>query len=278
MTDHCYSVLLPVYGKDSPAYLRIAIDSMLAQTLPPEEILIAVDGPIGNDLMSVIDQYRTAQPEVFSLCQSPERAGLGALLRKAVPLCRNAYIARMDADDYSSPERLAKQFAVLDQRSDVDIVGCNVDEFTDGVTSPVSHVVLPESPEDAAQFAKRRCPMRHPALLYRKDDVLTAGNYAPLYTFEDYDLIVRMLHRGLRLYNIQEPLVSMRISPDFYMRRGGPRFVFCMIRTKWNFLAMGFSSPLDFLVSCLGQIFVGLMPGSFRAWFYRTFLRKETAV
>ncbi|MBW3082603.1 glycosyltransferase [Bifidobacterium phasiani] len=275
MPDHRYSVLLPVYGKDSPAYLRIAIDSMLAQTLPPDEILIAVDGPIGSNLMTVINQYRVAQPDLFSLYQAPNQGGLGALLRKAVPLCRNTYIARMDADDYSSPERLSKQFAILDQRDDVDIVGCNVDEFMDDVTEPVSHVVLPELPADALRFAKRRCPMRHPALLYRKDDVLAAGNYRPLYTFEDYDLIVRMLHRGLRLYNVQEPLVSMRVSPDFYARRGGPRFVACMVRTKWRFLVMGFSSLPDFLVSCLGQTFVGLMPGSFRAWFYKTFLRKE---
>lgn len=277
MANHCYSVLLPVYGKDSPAYLRIAIDSMLAQTLPPEEILIAVDGPINNDLMTVISQYRTARPEVFSLHQSPNREGLGALLRKAVPLCRNAYIARMDADDYSSPERLSKQFAILDRHDDVDIVGCNVDEFMDDMTEPISHVMLPETPEDTLRFAKRRCPMRHPALLYRKDDVLASGNYAPLYTFEDYDLIVRMLHRGLRLYNIQEPLVSMRVSPDFYARRGGLRFTACMIQTKWRFLVMGFSSPLDFLISCLGQTFVSLMPGPFRAWFYKTFLRKKAA-
>ena len=277
MTDHRYSVLLPVYGKDAPAYLRIAIDSMLAQTLPPEEILIAVDGPIGNDLMTVISQYCSERPETFSLYQSPIQEGLGASLSKALPLCRNTYIARMDADDYSSPERLSMQFAVLDRRDDVDIVGCNVDEFMDDITNPVSHVILPESPEDTLRFAKRRCPMRHPTLLYRKDDVLKAGNYAPLYTFEDYDLIVRMLHRGLRLYNVQEPLVSMRVSPDFYARRGGPRFVACMIRTKWRFLVTGFSSPLDFLVSCLGQTFVGLMPGPFRAWFYRTFLRKEAA-
>lgn len=278
MTNHRYTVLLPVYGKDSPAYLRTAIDSMLAQTLPPEEILIAVDGPIGNDLVTVINQYRTARPNVFSFYQSPDQKGLGALLRAAVPLCRNAYIARMDADDYSSPERLSRQFAVLDRRDDVDIVGCNVDEFMDDVANPISHVILPESPEDTLQFAKRRCPMRHPALLYRRDDVLAAGNYAPLYTFEDYDLIVRMLHRGLRLYNVQEPLVSMRVSSDFYERRGGLRFVACMIRTKWRFLVTGFSSPLDFLVSCLGQTFVGLMPGSFRAWFYRTFLRKEAVL
>ena len=57
-SDFTYSVLLPVYHKDKPEYLKIAVDSMLAQTIPPEEILIAVDGPINDDLRGVIEDYR----------------------------------------------------------------------------------------------------------------------------------------------------------------------------------------------------------------------------
>ena len=264
MSKYKYTVLLPVYYKDSPEYLRVAIESMIAQTLPPEEIVIAVDGPIGSELQSLITVYKKTKPDLFSIYQFKERDGLGGLLRKAVPLCRNEYIARMDADDYSLPNRMAKQFSILKKHCDVDVVGSNVDEFIEHVNEPVSHVILPENPADTFLFAKRRCPMRHPTLLYRKSDVIAVGGYRKLYTFEDYDLIVRMLRHGFKLYNVQEPLVCMRISRDFYARRGGVRFVKCMIQTKWSFLKTGFISPIDFLVSCGGQTFVGLMPGKFR--------------
>lgn len=272
--DYSYSVLLPVYYKDSPLFLQAAIDSMLKQTIPPEEIVIAVDGAIGQALWSTINNYKHNNEQLFSIFSYEKNEGLGSLLRKTLPLCRNEYIARMDADDYSAPDRIQKQIAVLREYTDVDMVGCNVNEFEDSIELPVAQVILPEKPEENLKYAKRRCPMRHPTLFYKKSDVLKVGNYAPMFSLEDYELVVRMLHSGVRLYNVQEPLVCMRISKDFYRRRGGMHYLKCMIKMKVGFVEMGFMSVVDFIISCGGQAVVILMPGWFREWFYMKFLRK----
>ena len=191
MNNFKYSVLLPVYHGDYPEYLKTAIDSMTAQTLKPEEILIAVDGPISDELKDVIESYRLSDEALFTVIYYPDNRGLGTLLRDALPMCRNEFVARMDADDYSVPTRIEKQAEVFAKYPGLSAVGCNVDEFTEDISRPVAHVVLPETPEECLKFARRRCPMRHPALLYKKSDVIAAGSYSGKYhLLEDYDLII----------------------------------------------------------------------------------------
>jgi glycosyltransferase involved in cell wall biosynthesis len=272
-----YSVLLPVYKGDSPDFLKIAVDSMLHQTIPPEEIVIAVDGPITPDLESVIHEYETRYGGLFSVYRYKINEGLGKLLNKTLPLCRNEYIARMDADDYSMPERIEKQFAILDKHTDIDVVGCNVDEFDGEIKNTVAHVILPENPNDIYQFAKTRCPIRHPTLLFKKTDVLKAGNYSvQAYvqdSTQDYDLIVKLLQTGSKVFNIQQPLVYMRISKEFYNRRSGLRYLRSVYITKRNFLKSGFMSFKEFLLSFGSHSIVMIMPVWLRKFIYNKLLR-----
>ncbi len=251
---------------------------MTAQTLKPEEILIAVDGSIGDELRNVIEEYRQGNNTLFTVCYYPKNRGLGAVLHDALLLCRNDFIARMDADDYSVPERIEKQAEIFRKYPELNVVGCIVDEFEDDISHPVAHVILPEKPEDVLKFARRRSPMRHPCMLYRKSEIIAVGNYRNVYHYEDYDLQERILHKkpgmGGGIYNIQEVLVYMRISKDFYRRRGGIRLMYSSLKMKARFLKDGFISLPDFIISGFGQALVTLMPGFLREWFYKKFLRK----
>ncbi|MBQ7154076.1 MAG: glycosyl transferase family 2, partial [Synergistaceae bacterium] len=74
-------------------------------------------------------------------------------------------------------------------------------------------------------------------------------------------------------YNLQEVLVYMRVSKDFYRRRGGIKLTLSSLKLKYGFLRSGFISITDFLISGFGQAAVTLMPGFMREWFYKKFLR-----
>ena len=156
-------------------------------------ILVAVDGPIGEELQGVLDGYKEKYGDLFTIQHYKENRGQGATLRDALPLCRNEYIARMDADDYSVPTRMEKEFAVFERYPELSGVGSNVDEFYDDMSNPVSHVIMPEPPEEVVKFARRRCPFRQPTFLVKKSAVMAAGNYRSVYRYEDYDLVVRIL-------------------------------------------------------------------------------------
>jgi glycosyltransferase involved in cell wall biosynthesis len=269
-----YSVLLPVYRGDKADWLKIAVDSMLAQTLPPGEIVIAVDGPIDDELDMVIAHYKTSDKDLFTIYKYERNEGLGKLLYKTLPLCRNEYIARMDADDYSLPRRMEKQFAAITKNTDINVVGTNVDEFNGDISNVVAHVVLPETPEEVYSFAKKRCPVRHPTLLYKKSEVIAAGNYTPTQiNVQDYDLVVKLLLHGYKIYNIQEPLVKMRVLNNFYKRRGGVRYLKLVHEAKKRFYKTGFLSWSQYIVSFYGQAMVILMPGKLREFIYMKLLR-----
>ena len=180
----------------------------------------------------------------------------------------------MDSDDYSMPNRIERQFEVIKKNPNISIVGTNVNEFIDSIDNVISHVVLPEMPDEIYKFSKKRCPFRHPSLLYKKSEVLKAGNYRDYYLCEDYDIYVRMLKNKIECYNIQEPLVYMRINENFYKRRGGIKYLKSIMRFKNEQLETGYFSVFDYLISTIPHVIVCLMPNKIRDYVYRKFLRK----
>lgn len=269
-----YSVLVPVYYKDNPEWLKISLDSMLAQTVVADEFVIIKDGPLTPELDMVLSRYKEMYPELFHVYSLPTNQGLGKVLAYGIMKCRNELIARMDADDYSVPQRCEKQLKKFKEDKSLHIVGSNVEEFSENINRVVSRVKLPEAHEDAVAFAKKRCPIRHPALMYRRSKVLEAGNYRDYRHAQDYNLIVHMILSGARIYNIQENLTYMRVTEDFYKRRGGLKQLKLVLRIKKDFLNCGFYSFNNFFVSAIGNAAVCLMPNLVRELFYKKLLRK----
>lgn len=269
-----YSVLMPVYYKDNTEWLKISIESMLSQTIKPSEFIIIKDGPITSELEEVINYYCELFPKLFVIENFENNVGLGRVLAYGVELCSNEYIARMDADDYSLPDRCERQLEIFEQDNSLDVVGSNVKEFTEEINNIISYVNLPETNDEVIKFAKKRCPIRHPAIMYKRSKVLLAGNYRDYRHAQDYNLAVNMLIKGYKFYNIQEYLTFMRVNKDFYKRRGGLKQLKLVLRLKKEFLGCGFYSITDYIISALGNAIVCLMPNSLRRIFYKNILRR----
>ena len=270
-----YSVLMSVYYKEKPEWLAYSIESMLNQTVKPNEFVLVEDGPLTEELDKVIDEFVKKNPKLFKIVKIKENGGLGPALQLGVTECSNEFIARMDSDDYSKPDRIEKQFKIFEEHPELGLVGTNVEEFEDNIDNVNCHVILPEKHDDIYKFSKTRCPFRHPSLLYKKSAVLKAGNYRKFYLCEDYDIYVRMLQTGCLCYNIQEPLVYMRIGKDFYKRRGGFKYMKTILKFKNEQLKTGYFSFGNYLKSTVPHIIVCLIPNKLRDYIYRNFLRKK---
>lgn len=273
-----YSVLMSVYYKEKPEWLQYSIESMLNQTIKPDEFVLVEDGPLTPELNSVVDDFVKKNKEIFKIVKIEKNGGLGPALKRGINECKNEFIARMDSDDYSFPKRIEKQFEIFEKNPELGLVGTNVNEFKDNIENVNCSVVLPEKHNDIYKFSKKRCPFRHPSLLYKKSEVLKCGNYRNFYLCEDYDLYVRMLTSGCKCYNIQEPLVYMRIGNDFYKRRGGWKYMKTILKFKNEQLKTGYFSIGDYLKSTIPHIIVCLMPNSLRDYIYRNMLRKKANV
>ena len=95
-----YSVLMSLYAKERPEYLRLALDSMLRQTIRPDEIVLVEDGELTKELRAVLDEYEGRITRV----RNETNLGLGLSLNAGLKVCRNELVARMDTDDISKPD------------------------------------------------------------------------------------------------------------------------------------------------------------------------------
>lgn len=275
MINRKYSILMSVYYKEKPEWLSYSIESMLSQTIFPDEFVLVEDGPLTECLDEVINKYVKLYPKLFKIVKIEKNGGLGPALERGILECKNEFIARMDSDDYSMPDRIEKQFEIFENYPDLGLVGTNVKEFENTIDNVNCKVILPEKQDNIYKFSKKRCPFRHPSLLYKKSEILKAGNYREFYLCEDYDLYVRLLRNGCKCYNIQEYLVYMRIGKDFYKRRGGWKYMKTILKFKNEQLKTGYFSFVDYLESTIPHVIVCLMPNSLRDWVYRNLLRKK---
>lgn len=276
--DREYSVLMSVYYKEKAEWLDYSIKSMLEQTIFPSEFVLVEDGKLTDELENVIKKYVDEYQNLFNIVKLEKNVGLGPALRIGIENCKYEFIARMDSDDYSCKNRIEEQFKIFEKDESLGLVGCNVEEFEESIDNVNCHVILPETQEEIYKFSKKRCPFRHPSLLYRKSEVMKAGNYREFYLCEDYDIYIRMLKSGCKCYNIQKPLVYMRIGKDFYKRRGGIKYMKSILKFKNEQLHTGYFSLLDYLKSTIPHIIVCLMPNAVRDYIYRNFLRKKSKV
>lgn len=269
---------MSVYYKEKVEYLRESIDSMINQTIFPDEFIIIEDGVLPANLSLLIEEYKNSYPKLFTVLKNEVNLGLGPSLRKGILHARNEIIVRMDSDDISKNNRVEKQLCIFNQYPNIGIVGCSEVEFEKSVDNVVAVHSVPSYDEDIRKMMKRRCSLLHPTVVFKKSDVIRAGNYQEKNTYhlyEDYDLFTRMvLVNNVKAYNVKGNLYYMRVSGDFYSRRGGIAYALTALRFKYNLKRRKLISLWDFCLSGLGQAFVCLLPNFIRSYIYISLLRK----
>lgn len=272
MENKKFSVLLSLYKNERPEYLRESLDSILNQTVLPNEILIVKDGALTNELEQVLNEY-SAKCALFRFLIFENNRGLGLALRDGVEACSNELIARMDTDDVCYPERFAKQLEFLDVHPEIALLGTAIEEFSKDKNFPDSVTILPHNHKDIADFAKKRNPFRHMTVMFKKSAVLSSGNYRHFLWFEDYDLWVRMINKGYLTANLQEILVSVRAGEDMFARRGGIAYLKQDLKFQRFLYDQGTIGYLQLLFNIFIRSIVRIMPNSIRVFVYKRGLR-----
>lgn len=213
---------MSTYKNDNVIHLKEAIDSIINQTLKPNEIIIIIDGDIPQKNMDALLDY-SKKDKTIKLIKLKKNVGLGLALNRGVKECKNELIARMDSDDISDSNRLMMQYDAINKHN-CDIVGSNISEFIGKKENIISYRIVPELDEDIKKYMKKRCAMNHVTVMFKKSSVLKAGNYIDWHYNEDYILWIKMLENNNKFYNIQKNLVNVRVGEDMYQRRGGLKY------------------------------------------------------
>ena len=268
-----FSVLMSIYYKESPLFLREAIESVLNQTVIPNEIVCIKDGPLTEELNLVLYEFDKKYKNMFKFIEFDENKGLGEALRVGVQECSNEIIARMDTDDIAVKERFEKQLKVMEEKN-LDLVGSNILEFEEEISNVVAMRNVPNTFVKIKKFAKKRNPFNHMTVMYKKSAVLEAGNYKNFLWFEEYNLWVRMILKGSKMYNIQENLVYARAGKSMFSRRGGTIYIKREIAMQKDMLNLKFINIIRFSLNILTRTTVRMLPNNFRRVVYIKVLRK----
>ena len=203
------TVLMPVYNGER--YLRKAIDSILCQTFQDFDFLIIDDGSRDNTL-EIINSY---QDQRIKLIQNSQNLGISKALNKGLDLATGKYIARMDCDDISLPERFQKQVDFLDQHPEIIVVGSYMDIIDTQGNKLNQQYQYPLVHDDIVNSMLILNPMGHPSVMFRHFEVLKIGGYRSMdewknVSTEDYDLWLRIASKNHELANLAEPLIYYR--------------------------------------------------------------------
>ena len=269
-----FSVAMSVYKNDDPLQLSIALSSICEQSYVPSEIYLVIDGPIGNDLQSVIDSF-SKKYNFFTINQLEKNGGLGNALKVAVENCKYDIIARMDSDDISAPGRFKKQIdAFLEE--DVDVLGgWTLGFFGDLTTGDVSAFNSKLTNDEIYKQIAIRTPISHVTAMFKRSSVLSAGNYEDLFYHEDYYLWARMIKLGYTFKNIPEYLVYVRCGENASARHGGWRYFKAEKFLRKYMLKNGICSYKEYFKQMTFRIVYELiLPPKIRVYIDKKFKRK----
>ena len=269
-----FSVLMPIYYKENSEYFNTALESIVNQTLMPDEIVIVKDGALTEELEAVIDKFVSKCPQLFNIVALEENVGQGRARNAGLQACKNNIIALMDSDDISVPNRFELQINYLKEHPEVDVIGSNITEFEDEPDNIISKKVVPLTHEAIYNFGKWRSPMNNMTIIYKKDKVLEVGAYNTFNFGEDYYLFAKMLMNGSRFYNFEECLVNARAGSRMLAKRIGWNKIKQEFLLFYEFRKMGYINNYQFVRNVSLKFLLRVIPNWLRSWIYKKFLRK----
>lgn len=270
-----FSVCMSVYQKDRPEYFRIALKSIINQTIKPNEIVLVIDGPVSEDIENIINEYK----QKYSLIKTirlPQNRGLGNALNIAVINASHSLIARMDSDDISLPDRFERQLLCFEKDSELSIIGGGITEFVEVDNNIVGYRICPLSDSKIKKNMKHRCAFNHMTVMMKKNDVIKVGNYQDWFWNEDYYLWVRMMEAGCKFQNLQEILVNVRVGADMYARRGGVKYFKSEATLQYYMLKHNIINGPQYSVNVFIRFLVQIiLPNKLRAFVFQNLFRKK---
>ena len=204
------SVIMSEYNTD-PTLLRASIESIINQTFSNFELIIINDAS-NNDLSKITNEYRDKRIRIYN---NKTQNGLVYSLNKALSLSKGKYIARMDTDDYSYAERLEKQYTILENNQNIDILASRADLYDGakiwGKTKEKGPIGIQE--------LKKGNPICHPSVMMRKKIFNTLRKYPNKKRCEDYALWIEAVINNFKIVILDETLIRYHLNKEDYRKK-----------------------------------------------------------
>jgi len=261
-----FSVLMSLYYKEKAKYLNEALNSVFTNTVQPTQVVLVLDGPIGDELQSVVDKY-CAQYSSLEVYPQEKNQGLSTALNIGLEKCRCELVFRMDTDDKCYPNRFERMLSLYEEDPDLDLAGAWA-TMIDEEGNVIKNMSVPISQKEI--YSKVwTCPFIHPTVSFKKISLMKVGSYNPNSgpRQDDYELWFRCVENGLKCKNISEPLLYYRFFKDSVARN--------TVKVGWWRAKVGLKGswrckcpPIAFVGVCY-PLFRACMPSFIRELMYK---------
>ena len=230
-----FSLLMSIYKNDSPIFLHEAFLSILEQTQTPEEFVLVVDGPVGDELNKIVENF-SGECDLKGIrlvtVRLESNVGLGLALQAGSKHCTQEYILRMDSDDISERKRIEYTKKVILSNPNFSVYGFQIEEFDSNIGDLDRKRIVPSSMSNIISYAKMRNPINHVTVCIKRKDLELVGGYESVLYHEDYFLWIKFIINGLKLINDDAVMVHVRVGNDLIGRRKGKDY----LRHELNFV------------------------------------------
>ena len=206
------SVVMGVYN-ECKEYICAAIDSVLNQTFSDFEFIIILDNPNNDEIRSLLEYYKDKDPRI-KLIFNDVNLGLAKSLNKGIQRSVSPYIARMDADDISCPNRFEMQYSYLQKNVLCDVIASNAIYIDENGNRLNKHYPVINNREDFCNAILYANMIMHPTVMFKKESVCQIGGYRDFKASQDYDLWLRLIKNGAKFKIIEAPLLYYRIRSN----------------------------------------------------------------
>ncbi len=277
MTRPSFGLLMPMWGGDRPDRAEAAIRSAtLEQDLPPEIIVLSVDGPLDAALDRLVARIGDGEFGEAIVLRHRDHRGLARTLQDGLEAMPAPIVARADADDLCRPERFARQIPFFREHG-LDLLGSAMQEFSDEVapgTGPKRSRPLTQA--EIEKYLPTHSPFHHPTVVMKRETALAVAGYRELPLLEDYWLWERMMLGGARMANLPDVLVDYRVDADLFARRGGFTLIGSDLRLQRIMHRDGVTSTAQAVRNMGMRLAYRLAPGGLRRIGYRHLVESRT--
>jgi len=270
-----FSVLMCVYKNDNFSYFKMAIESVLNQTIRPSEIILVIDGPVPKETRDIIHDIAFKNKDIFNFIDLKLNVGHGKAKNIGLEKCNNELVAIMDSDDICTKDRFEKQLLYFKKYPETSILGGTISEFNKNINISLGKRIIPTTHSEIKKFLKKRCPMNHMTVMFRKSKVIESGGYLDWHYNEDYFLWIRMYLSGAIFANLNDVIVYARVNDKFYLRRGGWKYFVSESKLQYYMFQKNIINIFMLIFNIVIRFFVQfVVPNKFREWLFLNFFRK----
>lgn len=265
------AVILPIHDQVALEHIKASIDSILRQTIKPDELILVADGYLPLDVQNLLQLY-TELPFVKFL-QLKVRSGVGVARAAGIDSSISPLIAIMDSDDISVSNRFEIQKEIF-EKYEIDVLGGLIEEFSESPSDLKRLRLVPQTQENILKMAKLRSPMNHVTVMMKRSAYEKVGGYSNFKYAEDYDLFVKLILNDAKFKNLNEVLVYVRAGNGMINRRRNYEkfkndMIIISLMKNHKFITSGQAFLASFLRLCALTL-----PTSINNFLYKAFLRE----